>query len=119
MEGITSAVATEEFLTLLTIQLQNQDPINPVDQEDFISQLSQFSMLEQVESLNSTFEEVLQTSQMSQGINLVGKNAEYTDPFSGEQKSGEVEKLINETGAVNLLINGQRVGLDLVSGITT
>lgn len=118
MEGISSGVATNEFLTLLTIQLQNQDPINPVDQENFISQLSQFSMLEQIESLNTTFEQVLRNSQMSQGIDLVGKNAEYTDPTTGELKSGHVEKLIANSGPVNLLINGDRIALDLVSGVT-
>jgi flagellar basal-body rod modification protein FlgD len=118
MEGISSAVATNEFLTLLTIQLTNQDPIDPVNQEDFVAQLSQFSMLEQIENLNSTFEQVLRTEQISQGINLVGKNAEFSDPITGEQQTGRVEKLISDDGPVNLVINGQRIAIDIVSGVT-
>ena len=117
MPGITSDVATTDFLNLLTVQLRNQDPVSPVDQEDFIAQLAQFSSLEQLESLNSTFEEALRVGQLNQGISLVGHEAAYTDPITGESRTGVVEQLISEEGPVNLLINGDRVGLDLVSGV--
>lgn len=117
MPGITSDVATTDFLTLLTIQLKNQDPIEPVNQENFISQLSQFSMLEEMESLNTTFEDVLRVEQLSQGINLVGKEAEFIDPQTGQRKTGVVEELLADQGPINLLINGERVGIDLVSGV--
>lgn len=117
MSGITSDVATNDYLTLLTIQLKNQDPVEPVNQEDFISQLSQFSMLEEIETLNTTFEEVLRVEQINQGIELVGKQAEYLDADTGERKTGRVDQLISDKGPVNLLINGERIGIDLVSGI--
>lgn len=117
MPGITSDVATTDFLNLLTVQLRNQDPISPVNQEDFISQLAQFSSLEQLESLNSTFEEVLRVGQINQGISLVGQEAEYTDPLTGENRTGVVERLFSDEGPVNLLINGDRIGLDLISGV--
>lgn len=42
----------EEFLTLLINQLQNQDPLNPMDGQQFASQLAQFSQLEQLISIN-------------------------------------------------------------------
>jgi flagellar basal-body rod modification protein FlgD len=41
-----------EFLKLLVTQLQNQDPLNPIDNEQFISQLTAFSSLEQLISIN-------------------------------------------------------------------
>ncbi len=118
MPGITSQVATTDFLNLLTIQLRNQDPIDPVNQEDFISQLSQFSMLEEIESLNSSFEDVLRIQQLGQGIDLVGKQAEYLSPESGERESGVVERLYADEGPVDLLINGERVSIDVVSGVS-
>lgn len=117
MSGITSQVATNDFLNLLTIQLQNQDPINPVKQEEFISQLSQFSMLEGVESLNQSFDQILKIEQLNQGIGLVGKEAEYVNSETGERESGRVEKLFADQGPVDLLINGQRISIDLVSGV--
>jgi flagellar basal-body rod modification protein FlgD len=42
-----------EFLKLLVTQLQNQDPMNPVDNQEFIAQLATFSSLEQLISINN------------------------------------------------------------------
>ena len=117
MAAITSQVATADFLNLLTVQLQNQDPLDPVKQEDFISQLSQFSTLEGIEGLNSSFDEMLKIQQLNQGIDLVGKNAEYLNAETGERESGTVEQLFTDQGPLDVLINGQRVSLALVSGI--
>jgi flagellar basal-body rod modification protein FlgD len=41
-----------QFLTLLVAQLENQDPMNPIDNQDFIAQLATFSSLEQLISIN-------------------------------------------------------------------
>lgn len=46
----------DTFLTLLTTQLQNQDPTDPMSNEEFVSQLAQFSQLEQMQSLNDQVE---------------------------------------------------------------
>ena len=42
-----------EFLKLLVTQLENQDPMNPIDNQEFIAQLATFSSLEQLISINS------------------------------------------------------------------
>ncbi|NLV89706.1 MAG: flagellar hook capping protein [Tissierellia bacterium] len=42
------------FLKLLTVQLSNQDPLNPIEDREFIAQLAQFSSLEQMQNLNAT-----------------------------------------------------------------
>jgi|WetSurMetagenome_2_1015567.scaffolds.fasta_scaffold105708_2 flagellar basal-body rod modification protein FlgD len=48
----TSEIGTSQFLQLLVAQLQNQDPLNPVDNQQFIAQLATFSSLEQLISIN-------------------------------------------------------------------
>lgn len=51
--GIATAPTEEMFLNLLVAQIQNQDPLNPTDSTQFVSQLAQFSELEQVIGIRS------------------------------------------------------------------
>ncbi len=48
----TSDVSTNEFLKLLVTQLQNQDPLDPMDNSQFLTQLATFSSMEQLISIN-------------------------------------------------------------------
>ncbi len=54
--GLGSAPSENEFLQLLVAQLQNQDPMNPTDSTQFVSELAQFSQLEQVIGIRGDIE---------------------------------------------------------------
>ncbi len=56
-EGPHNEMGKDEFLKLLTFQLQNQDPMNPMEQNKFTGELAQFSQLEQLSNLNKKFDE--------------------------------------------------------------
>jgi len=65
-----------EFLELLVAQLNNQNPLEPQENGEFIAQLAQFSTVEGVEKLNSSMETILsgyQSSQALQASSLVGR----------------------------------------------
>jgi flagellar basal-body rod modification protein FlgD len=47
-----SQLDKEDFLTLLVVQMQNQDPLNPMDDKEFTAELAQFSSLEQLTQIN-------------------------------------------------------------------
>lgn len=67
----------DQFLQLLVAQLNNQDPLSPQENGEFIAQLAQFSTLEGIENLNSTMESLLgsyQSSQALQASSLVGRS---------------------------------------------
>ncbi len=88
----TTALTTEQtdsldkdvFLNLLIAQLKNQDPLEPMESTEFVTQLAQFSELEEMQSFNSGQEE-LQNYMASlnnfAAVSLLGKAVE----FSGEQ----------------------------------
>jgi len=66
------------FLNLLVTQLRHQDPLNPMDDREFIAQLAQFSSLEQMQNLNTTFNRNHAFSMM--GSHVVGVSR---DPITG------------------------------------
>lgn len=72
-----------QFLTLLTTQLQNQDPTNPMDTNEFTNQLVMFSQVEQQIDTNKNLEELLalnRTSQITSLAPMVGKQVEIDGP---------------------------------------
>lgn len=82
-----NSLGQDAFLKLLVAQLSNQDPLQPTDDTQFISQLAQFSSLEQmqnvskgVDTLNSTTQSGQTQSTFLQGVSLVGKTIEVPNP---------------------------------------
>ena len=55
---ITDGADTQTFLNLLVTQIQNQDPLNPQDPTEFVSQLAQFSSLEQLIEVRQALEQI-------------------------------------------------------------
>jgi flagellar basal-body rod modification protein FlgD len=58
-----------QFLTLLVAQLKGQNPLDPKDGTEFVSQLAQFSSLEELINIRTALERVLETSTESQSSN--------------------------------------------------
>lgn len=79
-------ITTQDFMTLLTAQLQNQDPTNPVDPTQFVTQLAQFTTLDQVSQIDSLLQIIAQgmlgasTSQTAAGTGANSQNPTGTNP---------------------------------------
>ena len=72
----TSATGKDDFLKMMIAQLQNQDPLNPLDGTDFTAQLAQFSSLEQLSNMNTQLETLgLYQSSLnnSQSVSFIGR----------------------------------------------
>ena len=68
----------QDFLKLLITQLRNQDPLNPLDQNEFLAQTAQFTSLENLQNISTQLAEMKALSQgqaLTQGASLLGKTA--------------------------------------------
>jgi flagellar basal-body rod modification protein FlgD len=90
----------DDFLKLLVTQLQNQDPLNPTDSTEFVSQLAQFSSLEQLSSVNDNLKIVQlfeQSINNSQAVNFVDKTIKASGSMF-EHGSGETYEIQYQLG---------------------
>ncbi|MEN6370668.1 MAG: flagellar hook capping FlgD N-terminal domain-containing protein [Armatimonadota bacterium] len=96
----------DAFLKLLTTQLQNQDPMNPMQDTEYIAQLAQFSSLEQMTNTNTNLQSIKDLIDSNMGsllsnqsafssISLIGKKVDYIVTNS------ETNKTTTESGTVN------------------
>lgn len=80
----------DDFLKLLLVQLQQQDPLNPVMDHEFVAQMAQFSSLEQLLQMNNSLSQFVASQQYAQLGNLIGKEATIIHPETGEEFKGEI-----------------------------
>jgi len=115
---------TNDFLQLLVTQLQNQDPLSPMENAEFIQQVAQFSSLEETQNLNAqisnlvTIQEVVAgQNAFTQSANLVGKQVEFAHPDTGEDETGVVSAVHVTADGLILDIDGLEVPLAQVTGL--
>lgn len=121
----TSSVASAsemqlDYMELLITQLQNQNPLEPMDNNEMASQLAQFSQLQQLESMNSSFAEVLTTTQRSYANSLLDKQVTFyvEDEMTGtlDTAVGRVDSVFNDPETDEILLEvkvaeGEQAGI--------
>jgi flagellar basal-body rod modification protein FlgD len=120
--AINSASSIQmDYMKLLITQLQNQNPLEPLDNNEMASQLVQFSQLQQLESLNSNFADVLSTTQRNYANSLIGREIAYVseDETGGSNiTSGVVEEVINNVdGKTVLVVGNNNIALEDVMSV--
>ncbi|MFY9604549.1 MAG: flagellar hook capping FlgD N-terminal domain-containing protein [bacterium] len=114
-ENSPPLASLDNFLKLFLTQIQYQDPLNPVQDHEFIAQLAQFSQLEAAQETNSRLTAIamlLESSLSYQGLRLLGR--EVVIQTEEGLVTGLVEGVTYEDGRPVLLVDGQRVGLGQV-----
>lgn len=128
VSGVTAEETREQFLQLLVTQLQNQDPLDPINQEDFLSQLAQFSTLEGIENLGSVMSEQVQIQkdslryqELTQAATLVGKRVVYeevTKEGEAEERSGIVTGVRQAAGTIEFQIGDNVINWNAIQSIS-
>lgn len=108
-----SELGKDQFLQLLVTQLENQDPLNPMDDKEFIAQMAQFSALEQMQNLNESFSAV-------KAYSLLGKTVTASVDSNGSSSTvtGKVDSVKFDGSNLYLEINGTDVSLDSVTSVS-
>jgi flagellar basal-body rod modification protein FlgD len=73
-----TSISQQDFLQILLTQLQFQDPLKPVDNEQFIAQLAQFTALEINRQQSQSVDNLLAVSASNQAIGLIGKSVQIS-----------------------------------------
>jgi flagellar basal-body rod modification protein FlgD len=105
----TSTLTQQDFLSILLTQLQFQDPLKPMDDEQFVAQLAQFSALEVNTEESAKLDTLLTFTSANQAIGLLGQTVTVTSTQSGvsgtQTYSGTVSAVDFSSGSPQLTIN--------------
>lgn len=128
-EGTTDVTDSNMFLKLMLQQLQYQDPTEPVSNEQWLAQLSQYSSLEQMTNLNTNFESVATNlttlsdmmttnNAINQTLSLVGKEVTLTNPENENEKiTGVVSEASFDEGSGMVKVNGKNYSIAYIESV--
>lgn len=112
----------DDFLKILITQLQHQDPMEPLQDREFIAQMAQFSTVEQLGNMaqyqKATFESIHRLASSSFGLlsSSIGQKVEWRDE-AGNLQSGTIDGIRWKQGSAFAEVNGKEVSLDRIDRI--
>jgi flagellar basal-body rod modification protein FlgD len=120
----TEEMGKQDFLTLFTAQLQNQNPLDPVKNEAFVAQLAQFSQLEALTNMQGSLDKFvtsMSSERMLGSAALIGKKVSVTDTptqlNTGGDISGNIDLPLGASGIqVSVMDSQGRVVQELIAG---
>ena len=74
----TNQLSLEDFLKVLLTQLTYQDPLKPMDNQQFMAQIAQFTTLEQTQQLNTGIQTLLNNQSSLQSVGLIGRTVDIS-----------------------------------------
>lgn len=87
-----SSLGLDDFMKILMTQLTYQDPMKPMDNQQFVAQLAQFTALQQSQQMNERLQQLLTIQSATQSVGLLGKTVEVTGA-DGASSTGQVTTL--------------------------
>jgi flagellar basal-body rod modification protein FlgD len=111
MPSANTVLGPDAFLKLMMVQLQNQDPLSPSDPTQYLSELAQFTSVEQQTNTAEATTKALAAQNTASALSLLGHSVSYLDQTTGATISGTVQK-------VDITTSGPSLTIDGVAGIT-
>jgi flagellar basal-body rod modification protein FlgD len=101
-----------DYMKLLVTQLKNQNPLEPLDNNEMASQLAQLSQLQQLETMSSNFARMLASVQRAYASSLIGKEVSFiaeTETGALDVTAGTVQEVHNDVDGKILLDVGSHI----------
>ena len=116
-ESSSSSTGIEDtFMELLLAELQHQNPMEPMDSSEMVSQMAQMNTVQQLQNMAESISAVDKSNKFLTASSLIGKQVAYlNEEIYGE---GIVSAFSVDGDTVNLLVNDQSVSLDDVIGVS-
>lgn len=109
---------SSEFLQLLVTQLTHQDPTNPMDPTQMISQTSTLTMVQDLQNLTTSMQQLQANVANQEAQGLISRAITYQDS-SGATNSGTVSSVSFSSSGPTLSVNGSQVPLSSVTSVTS
>jgi flagellar basal-body rod modification protein FlgD len=102
------SMGNDTFLKLLVAQMQFQDPLEPTDSSQMMSQMAQFSQVEGLNNLNKQITALGLSQDFSSAVSMIGKTVTYTDS-AGNPQTGPVSGVQPDPHGALLVIGSAKV----------
>ncbi|MCX7713507.1 MAG: hypothetical protein N2035_07600 [Chthoniobacterales bacterium] len=109
-------LGVNDFMKLLTAQLSAQDPLNPMKDTEFISQMANLSSLELMRGLSDTIRDFAREQSFSTASSYLGRQVKVRNS-SGDLLEGMVESIVLSEGRPYLVVHGERYDLKQLESV--
>lgn len=115
---VKNTLGKDDFLKLLIVQLENQDPTKPMEDKAFIAQMAQFSSLEQMTEMNKTLSNMIVNNKVNNAYSLLGKWVEVLDKNTNRVEKGMVTGVSFNNGTPTINFSGLSYSVDDIVKVT-
>ncbi|MDP1796531.1 MAG: flagellar hook capping FlgD N-terminal domain-containing protein [Planctomycetaceae bacterium] len=112
-----SGLNSEDFMKLLIVQLQNQDPSNPMDSDQLLNQISQMRQLQASLELENSLKGLTLSQQLSSATSFIGKNITAVTGSEKKTVTGVVDSVLVKDNKTLLKVSGAEIPLADVTNV--
>lgn len=106
-----------QFMQILLAQLRNQNPLDPVQDKDFMGQMTQMNSLQELQKMNALLKSLAQSNHLTEAAALIGK-AVTARGDDGQTQTGVVTGVTLDGDEARLLVGGSAIALSSVVGVS-
>ena len=114
----SQTLSEQDFLNLLVTQMTQQDPLNPMTNQDLLAQMVQFSTLQSNTTTQSDLGQMTAGQTFSEANAMLGKQVSVQTDSNGDTAQGVVSGVDVSSGTPQIIVNGQSNSISQVLSVT-